>query len=136
MLFEGQSAVNFNTQKCDCVFRGDTVIFEADLYSSPDFVKTIALNFSGLTIMELELNQSIAKFDLLVNEWTRDNWDNDDFGTRCMRFMGSILQPITYCILIQLYLAQHFQNHCIRISHLYSQYLLVIRSNCFGCSIF
>ena len=70
MIFEGQSAVNFNTQKCDCVFRGNAVIFEVDLYSRgvfPDFVKTIALNLSGLTNMELELNQSIAKFDSLVN---------------------------------------------------------------------
>ena len=73
MLVEGQSAVSFNTQKCDCVFRGNAVIFEVDLYSRGvlsrfNFVKTIALNLSGLTIMELELNQSIAKFDLLVNE--------------------------------------------------------------------
>ena len=33
MLFEGQSAVNFNTQKCDCVFQGNAVIFEVDMYS-------------------------------------------------------------------------------------------------------
>ena len=38
--------------------------------SCPDFVKRIVLNLSGLTIIELELNQSIAKFDLFVNEST------------------------------------------------------------------
>ena len=46
------------------------MIFEADLYSSvvlSRFCKKNALHLSGLTIMELELNQSIAKFDLLIN---------------------------------------------------------------------
>ena len=35
-----------------------------------DLVRTIALNLSGLTFIELVLNQSIAKFDLVVNRST------------------------------------------------------------------
>ena len=34
-----------------------------------DLVKMIALNLSGLTIMELVVNQSIAKPDLLVSDF-------------------------------------------------------------------
>ena len=34
-----------------------------------DLVKLIALNLSALTIMELVLNQSIAKPDLLVSDF-------------------------------------------------------------------
>ena len=70
MLFEGQFAVNFNTQKCDCVFRGTAVIFEADLYSSgvlSRFCQNNCLKFMELELKQSNLNKQLNLICLSMN---------------------------------------------------------------------